>query len=101
MNIRTYKDKVHLKTGFTFNKDLFTSPFEMINYLHNKGIRIGLNVNPTEGFYDIDEYYEQAAKYLEKDENGVIPFNSLDPKCIDVYLKLFIQYFFNKKFTFF
>jgi len=90
-HVRTYKDKVHLKTGFTFNKELFSSPYEMINYLHTKGIRVGLNVNPTEGFYDIDDNYEQASKYLEVDDKGVIPYNALDPKWIDVYLKLYIH----------
>ncbi len=90
-HIRTYKDKIHLKTGFTFNKDLFKAPYEMISYLHNQGIRVGLSINPTEGFYDIDEYFEQAKKYLSVDENGVIPYNVLDPKWIDVYLKLYIH----------
>ena len=90
-HVRTYKDKVHLKTGFTFNKDLFKAPYEMISYLHSQGIRVGLNINPTEGFYDIDEYFEQAKKYLAVDENGVIPYNVLDPKWIDVYLKLYIH----------
>ena len=90
-HIRTYKNKEHLKTGFTFNKDLFKAPYEMISYLHKQGIRVGLNINPTEGFYDIDEYYDQAKKYLNPDENGVIPYNILDPKWIDVYLKLYIH----------
>ncbi len=88
---RLYESKNHLKTGFTFNNEYFKSPSEMINYMHSKGIRIGLNVNPTEGFYNIDDYYEQAIKYLEQDSNGVIPFNALDPKWIDVYLKLYIH----------
>ena len=90
-HVRTYKDKEHLKTGFTFNKELFQAPGEMINYLHTKGIRVGLSVNPKEGFYDIDENYEQAIKYLQTDGNGVIPFNVIDPKWVDVYLKLYIH----------
>lgn len=90
-HVRTYKNKEHLKTGFTFNKDYFKAPYEMISYLHSKGIRVGLNINPTEGLYDIDEYYNQAKNYLKPDEKGVIPFNILDPKWIDVYLKLYIH----------
>ena len=90
-HIRTYKGKEHLKTGFTFNKELFKAPYEMISYLHSQGIRLGLNINPTEGFYNIDEYYEQAKKYLASDENGVIPYNVLDPKWVDVYLKIYIH----------
>lgn len=90
-HIRTYKNKEHLKTGFTFNKELFAAPYEMISYLHSKGIRVGLNVNPSEGLYNIDEYYEKAIAYLKPDENGVIPFQVLDPKWIDAYLKLYIH----------
>ncbi len=79
------------EAGFTFDKKLFLAPYEMISYVHNKGIRLGLSVNPTEGFYDNDEFYSQATKYLQKDSNGVIPFNVLVPRWIDVYLKLYIH----------
>lgn len=90
-HIRTYDNKEHLKTGFTFDKKNFQAPYEMISYLHNKGIRIGLNINPTEGFYDIDDYFEQASNYLKKDEKGVIPYNVFEPRWADVYLKLYIH----------
>ncbi|MEG2322021.1 MAG: glycoside hydrolase family 31 protein [Bacilli bacterium] len=90
-HVRTYNEKIHLKTGFTFNKELFASPYEMLSYLHSKGIRVGLNVNPTEGMYNIDEYFDQAKTYLKPDGNGVIPFNVLEPKWIDVYLKIYIH----------
>ena len=90
-HVRTYDGKNHLKTGFTFNKDNFKAPNLMVSYLHSKGIRVGLNINPTEGLYDIDDYYAQAKNYLAPDEKGIIPFNILDPKWIDVYLKLYIH----------
>ena len=63
----------------------------MISYVHGKNIRLGLSVNPTEGFYSNDEFYTQAIKYLQKDDKGVIPFNVLAPRWIDVYLKLYIH----------
>lgn len=90
-HIRSYDGKEHLKTGFTFNKDNFKVPYEMVSYMHTKGIRVGLNICPIEGITSVDEYYEQAIKYLEPDSKGVIPFNVFDPKFIDVYLKLFIH----------
>ena len=88
---RVYDGKEHLKTGFTFNNELFRDPTSMIKYLNSKGIRLGLNINPTEGIYSIDSYFEQAKQYLPADEKGVIPFNIYDSKYIDVYLKLFIH----------
>ncbi len=90
-HVRKHDKKNHLKTGFTFDKDLFTSPSGMINYMHQKNLRVGLSVNPTEGFHEIDESFEKAKNYLEVDEKGIIPYNVLDPKWVDVYLKLFIH----------
>ena len=34
-----------LITGYTLNKQLFPMPYEMISYLHNKNIRLGLHIN--------------------------------------------------------
>lgn len=81
----------NLRTGFTFNDKYFTNPKAMIDYLHSKNIRIGLSVDPTSGIYNIDTYYNEALKYLKADQSGKIPYNVLDPKFIDVYLKLFIH----------
>ena len=81
----------HLRTGFTFNNKYFKDPKLMINYLHDKGIRIGLSIDPTSGIYNIDNYYNEALKYLQADKDGKIPFNILDPKFVDAYFKLFIH----------
>ena len=71
-----------LQTGFTFNKKLFAAPFEMISYLHSKGIKVGLNVNPTEGIYQNDENYKIVTKYLQADKNGVVPYNIFDSRFV-------------------
>jgi alpha-glucosidase (family GH31 glycosyl hydrolase) len=63
----------------------------MIKYLNSKGIRLGLNIDPSEGIFPIENYYEKAKEYLVPDEKGKIPFNIYDSKFIDVYLKLFIH----------
>ena len=90
-HVHQFEKKDDLTTGFTFNKNYFRAPYEMIEYLHEKGIRIGLNIDPIEGIYPYDEFYGKARQYLGIDDNGVIPFNTLDPKFLDVYLKLFIH----------
>ena len=81
----------HSESGFTFNKKLFTAPYEMISYVHNKGIRFGLSINPFDGFSSVDEYYNQTKKYLVPDSKGIIPFNVLKPRCMDVYLKMYVH----------
>ena len=84
------KKKV-ITSGFTFNKDRFSNPSAMINYLHTQGINVGLSINPMDGFYNVDDYFTKAGEYLGVDENGIIPFNVLEPRVVDVYLKLFIH----------
>lgn len=88
---RKKRGKENLKTGFTFNNDYFKSPKSMIDYLHEKKLRLGLSVNPLEGIFDIDDLYKEALKYLKADGEGKIPYNIMNPQFVDVYLKLFIH----------
>ncbi len=90
-HINKYEEKENIKSGFTFNKENFKEPYGMISYLHSKGIRIGLNINPLEGILPYEDYYKEALKYLKADEEGVIPFNALNPQFIDVYFKMLIH----------
>ena len=90
-HIKEYKDEKNLKTGFTWNNNLFKNPKAMISYLHSKGIRVGLNINPLEGIYPFEQNFEQLSKYLTPNESGIIPFNTVDPKWLDAYLKILIH----------
>ncbi len=90
-HIRVRENNSHLRTGFTFNGELFKNPTELVNKLHSRHIRLGVNINPIEGFYPIDAFYPTALKYLPASANGVIPFNVYDAKTVDVYLKVFIH----------
>ena len=85
INDKTYE------TGFSWNNELFANPKKMITYLHKKGIRIGLNVDPMEGILPYEDRFNKISEYLKKDENGAIPFNVLDPKTVDAYLKVLIH----------
>ena len=44
-----------------------------------------------QGIYDENTYFSEALKYLKPDGEGKIPYNILDPKFLDVYLKIFIH----------
>ncbi len=90
--IRNYYKKKKLETGFTFNEDCFKAPMNMIRFLHSKGIRVGLSVNPIEGFYPTEKNFESITKYLQVDKNGIVPFSVIEPKVLDVYLKVLIHY---------
>lgn len=85
----SYNDKF-VDSGFTWNNEYFKSPANMIKYLHSKGIRLGLNINPLNGIYPYEEKFEQIKMNLQT-EDSVIPFNVYDSKLIDVYLNVLIH----------
>lgn len=85
----SYNDKF-VDSGFTWNNEYFKSPANMIKYLHSKGIRLGLNINPLKGIYPYEEKFEQIKMNLQS-EDSVIPFNVYDSKLIDVYLNVLIH----------
>ena len=88
---RNVGDLKDLRSGFTFNTNLFPKPSESIKKIHEKNIRVGLVVDPTEGFYPHDAYYQKAAEYLEISNNSVIKFDPLNPKILDVYFKVYLH----------
>lgn len=87
-NVGELKD---LKTGFTFNQDLFPNPGETIYKLHEKNIRVGLRVDPSSGIYPHEAFYQKACEYLGVANDKIILFDPLNPKLMDVYFKLFLH----------
>lgn len=87
-NVGESKD---LHTGFTFNRGLFPEPLEVSKFLHNHNIRLGLSIDPSEGIYPHEAYYQQACSYLGVTSNKIITFDPLNPKLLDVYFKLFLH----------
>lgn len=62
-----------INSGFTADKTKFENFRSTIDYLHSMGIRMGLSINPFNGFYPIEENYEELKRYLPEDKNGKIP----------------------------
>ena len=90
-HVRPFLKKKKLKTGFSFNVDYFNDPASLIKYIKQKNIKLGLNVCPQEGLFPCDPVFNEAKKYIEVNENGIIPFNVLSPRFIDVYLKFYLH----------
>lgn len=83
--------KKKVESGFTWDHTKFTNPKAMIDYLHSQGIRIGVEINPESGIFPSEVSFSKANDYLEPDANGVIPFQMMNPKFLEVYLKLIIH----------
>ncbi len=90
-HIRTLGDNKNVKTGFTFNPELFSNPKGLIEEFHKRGIRVGLCVNPTNGIYPYEQYYPQAIEYLKVEAPTVIAFDPFNPKVVDVLFKMFLH----------
>lgn len=88
------KDKRNLslhKTGFTFSKELFSNPLAFTNYMHDRGVRIGLNIDPIEGIGEHEEKFRIIATELGLINTKKIPFNAFDKTFIAIYFNHLIK----------
>ena len=51
-------------TGFSWNRELFPDPKRFIDALHEKGMRVTLNLHPADGIRGFEDCYEGAAKAM-------------------------------------
>ena len=98
------KDRSNLtrfKTGYTFNPDYYSNPSEMTKYLHDRGVRLGINIDPGEGIYPFEPKYDEIAAYLNITEKQTIPFNVFDKNLMYLYLNKLILPLYNVGVDFF
>ncbi|MCM8709843.1 glycoside hydrolase family 31 protein [Clostridium sp. SYSU_GA19001] len=76
-------------TGYTWNRELFPDPKKFMEWLHDKGLKVTLNVHPADGVRAYEEMYVEMAKELEVDyENEQkINFDIANPRFLDAYFK--------------
>lgn len=92
-HVKDVKDLSKYHTGYTFNPGLFPDPFDFINYLHERGVRIGLSIDPFEGIYPHEFRYKEVKQALGLENQGdvLIPFNVFDKKLVEVYFNNLIN----------
>ncbi|MGH3372801.1 MAG: TIM-barrel domain-containing protein, partial [Nocardioidaceae bacterium] len=76
-------------TGYTWNRDLFPDPAGFLAALHERGLRISLNVHPADGIRAFEDAYEPMAARMGIDPASGLPvnFDPADPDFIDAYLE--------------
>ena len=79
------------KSGFTFNNELFPKPELLTKFLHERGIRLGLNIDPSEGIHPHETNYDNFADSLGLKEKQIIPFNAFDKDFMASYLSKLID----------
>lgn len=75
-------------TGYTWNKALFPEPKRFLQELHNRGMKVTLNVHPADGVQGHEEMYGVMAKELG------VNVKEEDPILFDVTNKTFLQAYF-------
>ncbi|KAH7074397.1 glycosyl hydrolases family 31-domain-containing protein [Paraphoma chrysanthemicola] len=77
-------------TGYTWNKDLFPDPDKFMKKLHDRGMKITLNLHPADGVRHHEEQYAEVAKYVGVDpatKQG-INFDCTDKTFMDAYFDI-------------
>ncbi len=76
-------------TAYTWNNDLFPDPKRFIDWLHEKDLKVTLNLHPASGVRGFEEMYVPMAKELGVDyENeDPIPFDITNKDFLEAYFK--------------
>src|SRR6056297_239625 len=77
-------------TGYTWNKSLFPDPGHMLDWLHDKDLKVSLNLHPAEGIRGHEDCYEEVADFMGADKSVEEPvnFDIADPKFASAYFDL-------------
>ncbi len=76
-------------TGYTWNRELFPDPKRFMDKLHERGMKITLNVHPADGIRAHEEMYEAMARELGKDisKEEPVAFEIENPAFLSAYMK--------------
>ncbi|MDR0680780.1 MAG: glycoside hydrolase family 31 protein [Dysgonamonadaceae bacterium] len=55
-------------TGFSWNKWLFPQPEKLLNYLHDNGLKVTLNLHPADGVAYFEDVYPAMSKAMSRQE---------------------------------
>ncbi len=94
-------NKKLVKSGYSFNPKLFPNPKEFINYLHERAIHLGVNINPINGVLPTEPNYMSFAKDINVDKNIIVPLNVYDKNFINSYFNNLIRPLTESKIDFF
>ncbi|MEK5254009.1 TIM-barrel domain-containing protein [Paenibacillus sp. FSL F4-0125] len=76
-------------TGYTWNRDLFPDPQRFLSWLHERGLRVTLNVHPADGVRAFEDPYLAIAAELglDPEKGDAVEFDITDPKFLRAYFK--------------
>ena len=77
-------------TGYTWNRELFPEPEGFLAWLHENGLRVTLNVHPSDGVRSYEEPYAAMAAALGRDASTGEPisFDVTDREFLAAYFEV-------------
>lgn len=73
-------------TGYTWNRELFPDPQEFQKSLHDRGLKVSLNVHPADGVRAFEEAYGPMCRALGRPEDGrAVQFDVTDRAFMSAY----------------
>lgn len=75
-------------TGYTWNQDKFPDHQELLNWLHQRGLKVTLNVHPAAGIRSFEQGYPDVAQHLGLDAD------TKEPAVFDIKNSSFRQSYF-------
>ncbi|KQR12346.1 glycoside hydrolase family 31 protein [Cellulomonas sp. Leaf334] len=72
-------------TGYTWNRSLFPDPAAFLASVHERGLRVTLNVHPADGVRPHEDAYPAMAAALGTQDGDPIPFDVTDRAFLDAY----------------
>ena len=76
-------------TGFTWNRELFPDPVRLLAWLHQKNLRVTLNLHPADGIRAHEEAYSRIAKRMGVDtaSREAVEFDATNPDFLQAYFE--------------
>lgn len=77
-------------TGYTWNRELFPDPERFLRKLHEKNLKVTLNVHPADGIRRHEDRYAEMAEAMGIDpESGkAVEFDVTDPHFLEAYFEI-------------
>ncbi len=77
-------------TGYTWNRDLFPDPVGLLKSLHQKGLRVALNLHPADGVHPHEEMYAEmtARMGVEPESKQPVEFDIANPQFVNAYFEV-------------
>ena len=77
-------------TGYSWNTELFPDHCALLDWLHEQGFKVTLNVHPSQGIRFFEDCYKSFCERLGKDpeKKEPIEFDVADPKFMEAYFDL-------------